>query len=97
MENAEFMLHMKIIKDMLKHKNVRIILLHNPYNKDQQVIIDAISRNSSQIIGQVKRDNPTSKISSEIKKLIIAHSEPFVAKNMLKYVILGQQKPKISN
>lgn len=97
MENNEFLLHMNIIKDMLKHKNVRIILLHHPYTSDQQIIIDAISRNSKNIIGQIIRKKETKKIAKEIERLIMADTDPFIPKSMLQYVILGQQKPIISS
>jgi len=97
MDDKEFLLHMKIIKHMLAKPNVRIILLHNPYNESQQVIIDAISRESIKIIGQVVRVPPIKEKAEEIKRLILAHKDPGIPCHKLKYVILGQQKPKFYN
>jgi len=97
MDDKEFLLHMKIIKDMLVKPNIRIILLHNPYNESQQVIIDAISRESIKIIGQVVRVPPIQEKAKEIQRLILAHKDPGISCDKLKYVILGQQKPKLDN
>ena len=97
MDNKEFLLHMKIIKDMLAKPNIRIILLHNPYNESQQRIIDAISRESTKIIGQVVRVPPIQEKAKEIQRLILAHKDPGISCDKLRYVILGQQTPKAHN
>ncbi len=97
MDDDEFLLHMKIIKVMLTHSNVRLILLHNPYNESQQIIIDAISRQSIKIIGQVIRTPPIKEKADEIKRLIAAHKDPGIPRDKLRYVILGQQKPELNN
>lgn len=94
MDNAEFLYHMEIIRDMLKHKHVRIILLHPPYTKSQQIIIDSICRNSKKIIGQIERKPPIKDAAREIQRLIHSHHEPFISQEKLRYVIIGRQKPK---
>lgn len=94
MDDAEFLLHMQIIRDMLKHKHVRIILLHPPYSDSQQVIIDAICRHSTKIIGQLERKPPIIDAAKEVERLILAHKDPFIPVDQLQYVIIGQQKPK---
>ena len=94
MDNDEFLLHMKIIKHMLAKPNVRIILLHNPYTESQQIIIDAISRQSIKIIGQIVRTPPLKEKAKEITRLIKAHKDPGISRDKVRYVILGQQKPK---
>ena len=95
MDNAEFLYHMEIISDMLKQKNVRIILLHTPYTKPQQQIIDSICRNSTHIIGQIERKSPIIDAAKEIERLIHSHHEPFISIDKLQYVIIGRQKPKL--
>ena len=92
MENSEFLYHLYILRDMLKNPLVRIILMHPEYTQNQQKIIDSISRQSVQIIGQVLRKPPIAKAAKEIQRLFLANAEPFVPKDKLKYVILGQQK-----
>jgi len=94
MEDAEFLFHMKIIKNMLKHRHVRIILLHPPYTETQQRIIDSICRNSKNIIGQVERKPPMKEAAKEIKRLILSHHEPLINSDQLKLVLIGQQKIK---
>ncbi len=94
MEDAEFLYHMKIIRDMLKHPHVRIILLHPPYTEAQQTIIDSICRNSKNILGQVKRKPPMKEVANEVKRLIAAHHDPHIKKEQLQYVLIGQQKVK---
>ncbi len=94
MDNAEFLYHMNIIKDMVKHPHVRIILLHTPYTESQQKIIDSISRQSKYIIGQVERKPPIVEAAKEIERLILAHKDPFIPADMLQYVVIGRQKPK---
>ncbi len=96
MDNPEFFYHLNIIKDFMKDKSVRIILLHPPYTNTQQKIIDSICRNSYQIIGQIVRREPMIKATLEIKRLIDSHKDPFISSDDLKYVILGRQKPKIN-
>ena len=96
MENAEFLYHLNIIKNLMKDKRSRIILLHIPYTKTQQKIIDSICRNSIQIIGQIERKEPKINVSREIKRLIESNKEPFIPSDQLRYVILGRQKPKIN-
>ncbi len=97
MDNDEFLLHMKIIREMLAKSEVRLILLHNPYNESQQIIIDAISRQSRKIIGQVIRTPPIKEKAEEIQRLILAHKDPGIPRDKLRYVILGQQKPELNN
>lgn len=96
MENIEFLHHMDLLKELLKKKNIRIILLHTPYTIAQQHIIDSVCRNSNQIIGQLERKNPSIETAEELKRLISAHKEPFISPDELQYVILGRQKPKIT-
>jgi hypothetical protein len=96
MDNDEFYYHMELIRDMLKFSDVRIILFHPPYTKTQQVIIDSISRNSKNIIGQLVRPTITKKnvetASKEIERLITSHHEPLISNDKLRFVIIGQQK-----
>ena len=98
MDNDEFYHHMEIIRDMLKFPDVRIVLFHPPYTKTQQVIIDSISRNSINIIGQLVRPTITKKdiekTSKEIARLITSHHEPLISNDKLRFVIIGQQKIK---
>jgi len=96
MDNAEFLYHLNIIKDLIKKSHVRIILLHPPYNESQQNIIDSISRQSKHIIGQLERKPPLQDVAKEIQRLISSHKDPFVAPDELQYVVLGKQKPKIN-
>jgi len=96
MDNPEFFYHLNIIKDLMKDKGIRIILLHTPYTEAQQKIIDSICRNSYQIIGQIERTEPMIKATLEVKRLIDSHKDPFISSDDLKYVILGRQKPKIN-
>ena len=96
MDTSEFFYHLQIIKDFMKDKSFRIILLHTPYTETQQKIIDSICRNSYQIIGQIERKEPMIKATLEIKRLIESHKDPFIPSDCLKYVILGRQKPKIN-
>lgn len=96
MDNSEFFHHMNLIKELMKDKSVRLILLHPPYTNIQQHIIDSICRNSKQIIGQLERTNPVDKTTQEMKRLIDSHKDPFIPSDDLKYVILGRQKPKIN-
>ena len=93
MDNAEFLYHLDIIKDLIKKPHVRIILLHPPYNESQQIIIDSISRQSKHIIGQLVRKHPIIDVAKEIERLILSHKDPFVAADELQYVVLGKQKP----
>ena len=94
MDNAEFLYHLSIIKDLIKKPHVRIILLHPPYNESQQVIIDSISRQSKHIIGQLERKPPILDVAKEIDRLISSHKDPFIAADELQYVVLGKQEPK---
>ncbi len=98
MDNDEFVYHMEIIRDMLKFPDVRMVLFHPPYTNSQQVIIDSISRNSINIIGQLVRPNITKKdiekASKEIARLITSHHEPLISNDKLRFVIIGQQKIK---
>ena len=94
MDNAEFLYHLSIIKDLIKKPHVRIILLHPPYNESQQVIIDSISRQSKHIIGQLERKPPLLDAAKEIERLISSHKDPFIAADELQYVVLGKQEPK---
>lgn len=94
MDNAEFLYHLNIIKDLIKKPHVRIILLHPPYNESQQIIIDSISRQSKHIIGQLERKPPILDAAKEIDRLISSHKDPFIAADELQYVVLGRQKPK---
>ncbi len=94
MDDAEFLHHMELIRDMLKHQHVRIVLLHPPYTQHQQRIIDAICRNSTKIIGQIERRLPIEKTAQEVSRLIFSHHEPCIRTKGLQYVILGQQKVK---
>ena len=98
MDNDEFFYHMELIRNTLKFPDVRIILLHPPYTKTQQVIIDSISRNSINIIGQLERLTITKKdikkTSKEIVRLIKSHHEPLISNDKLRFVIIGQQKIK---
>ncbi len=95
MDNAEFFIHMKIIRQMFKKsKYIRIILLHNPYTESQQIIIDSISRHSKQIIGQLERIPPLINVAKEIERLILSNSEPHSIQKRLQFVVLGQQKSK---
>jgi len=87
---------LQIIKDLMKNRHVRIILLHHIYTKTQQKIIDSICRNSNAIIGQIERKSPTIETVKEMLRLLDSHKEPFVASDQLQYVILGRQKPKIN-
>jgi len=96
MDNPEFLYHLNIIKELMKDKSVRIILLHTPYTETQQKIIDSICRNSTQIIGQIERKEPMKKALLEMKRLLESHKEPFIPEDQLKYVIVGRQKPKIN-
>ncbi len=92
MDNAEFFLHMEIIGKMIKKsKYIRIILMHNPYTKSQQTIIDSISRQSKHIIGQIERKSPIINAAKEIERLILSNSEPYSTQKKLQYVVLGQQ------
>jgi hypothetical protein len=93
-DNAEFLYHLNIIKDLIKKPHVRIILLHPPYNESQQIIIDSISRQSKHIIGQLERKPPILDAAKEIDRLISSHKDPFIAADELQYVVLGRQKPK---
>lgn len=93
MDNAEFLYHLNIIKDLIKKPHVRIILLHPPYNEAQQSIIDSISRQSKHIIGQLERKPPLKYAAEEIQRLILSHKDPFIAADELQYVVLGRQKP----
>lgn len=97
MDDKEFLLHMQIIKDLLAKPDVRLILLHNPYNESQQRIIDAISRQSRKIIGQVERVPPIQEKAEEIQRLILANKDPGIPHDKLRYIILGQQKPELNN
>ncbi len=92
METREFLYHLYIIRDLIKNPHIRIILLHPPYTIPQQRIIDSISRQSKQIIGQVERKLPMNKPAQEIERLITACHEPFIKKDQLQYVIVGRQK-----
>lgn len=96
MDNDEFFHHLEIIRDMLKHSHVRIILFHPPYTKSQQAIIDSISRNSINIIGQMVRPSISKKnvekASKEIARLISSHHEPLISNDKLRFVVIGQQK-----
>ena len=98
MENDEFFYHMELIRNMLKFPDVRIILFHTPYTKSQQIIIDSISRNLINIIGQIERPPITKKdiekVSKEIARLISSHHEPIISNDKLRFVILGRQKIK---
>jgi len=98
MNNDEFVYHMELIRDMSKYADVRMILFHPPYTKSQQVIIDSISRNSINIIGQLVRptitDKEVEKASKEIARLIKSHHEPLISNDKLRFVIIGQQKIK---
>ena len=94
MDNAEFLYHLSIIKDLIKKPHVRIILLHPPYNESQQVIIDSISRQSKHIIGQLERKPSLLDAAKEIERLISSHKDPFIAADELQYVVLGRQEPK---
>ena len=94
MDNAEFLYHLSIIKDLIKKPHVRIILLHPSYNESQQVIIDSISRQSKHIIGQLERKPPLLDAAKEIERLISSHKDPFIAADELQYVVLGKQEPK---
>lgn len=94
MENKEFLLHLKTIKELIKTPNVRIILLHPPYTKDQQKTIDSICRVSKHIIGQIERTTPMKDAAEEIGRILHSNKEPFVSADKLKYVILGKIKPK---
>ncbi len=96
MDNSEFFNHLNIIKDLMKDKSIRIILLHTPYTTTQQKIIDSICRNSYQIIGQIERTKPMIKATLEMKRLIDSHKDPFIPSEALKYIVLGRQKPKIN-
>lgn len=96
MDASEFFHHLEILKDLMKNRHFRIILLHTPYTKAQQKIIDSICRNSNQIIGQIERKEPKMKAAKEIKRLIESHKEPFIPSDQLQYVVLGRQKPKIN-
>ena len=96
MDNPEFFHHLEIIKEFMKNKQLRIILLHTPYTETQQKIIDSICRNSNQIIGQIERKEPKIKAALEIKRLIESHKDPFISSDQLQYVVLGRQKPKIN-
>lgn len=96
MDNPEFFHHLILLKNFMKNKQNRIILLHTPYTKSQQKIIDSICRNSIQIIGQIERKEPKIKAAMEIKRLIESHKEPFVAADQIQYVVLGRKKPKIN-
>lgn len=95
MENAEFLYHLNIIKDLIKHPYVRIILLHPPYTESQQRIIDSICRNSKHIIGQIERKPPLKEAAEEIERLILANPDPLIPDDVIQYVIVGRQKPKI--
>ena len=79
---------------MLKHRHVRIILLHTPYTKKQQKIIDSVCRESKYIIGQIERKLPIMDAAKEIELLVKSHNEPFIDESKLQYVIIGRQKPK---
>jgi len=96
MDNDEFVHHMEIIRDMMQHQDVRIILFHPPYTNSQQAIIDAISRNSTNIIGQLVRPTVSKKnvekASREIARLISSHHDPLISNDQLRFVIIGQQK-----
>ncbi len=97
MDNDEFCHHLELIRDMLKNPDVRIILFHPPYTKSQQAIIDSISKNSKNIIGQLERIITIDKIekaSKEIARLISSHHESFINNDQLQFVIIGQQKVK---
>lgn len=94
MDTPEFFYHLQIIKNLLKDKSVRIILVHPSYTKTQQKIIDSICRNSTKIIGQVERKPPIVEVAKEIERLIAAHTEPFIPSDQLQYVVVGQQKLK---
>lgn len=96
MDNPEFFYHLQIIKDLMKNRHVRIILLHPIYTKTQQKIIDSICRNSNQIIGQIERKSPTIETAKEMQRLIESQKEPFIASDQLQYVVLGKKKPKIN-
>ena len=80
--------------DLLEKPNARLILLHPPYTKSQQKIIDSICRHSTKIIGQVERKPPIVEVAKEIGRLIAAHREPFIPVDQLRCVIIGQLKPK---
>ncbi len=97
MDNAEFLYHLNIIKDMIKKPHVRIILFHVPYTESQQRIIDSISRQSKHIIGQLERKPPLKYAAEEIQRLILSHKDPFIATDQLQYVVLGRQEPKKNN
>ncbi len=92
MNKEEFLIHMNIIRDLLKNPILRIIIFHNPYTETQQHIIDTICIQNIQIIGQVERKKPYDKSFAEIKRLINSHHEPFEEQKHLQLVILGQQK-----
>lgn len=97
MDNAEFLHHMEIIKNMIKRPHVRIILLHVPYTESQQAIIDCISRQSKHILGQIERKPPLKDAAEEIQRLILSQKDPFVSADKLQYVILGKQDPNKKN
>jgi len=94
MNENEFLYHMEIIMDLLKKPSVRIILLHPPYTKSQQCVIDNICKNSNNIIGQVVRVPPMKKAAEEIGRLISTHHEPHTNLDLLQYIIVGRQKIK---
>jgi hypothetical protein len=97
-DNDEFVYHLEIIRDMSKHADVRMILFHPPYTKSQQAIIDSISKNSINIIGQLERPSVTKKniekVSKEIVRLISSHHEPLISNDKLRFVIIGKQEIK---
>lgn len=94
MNDPDFLHHMKIIRDMLRHPHVRIILMHPPYLESQQSIIDSICRNSKKIIGQIERKPPIIDAAIEIERMILSHHEPFIDESKLQYVIIGRQSVK---
>jgi len=92
MENKEFLYHLNMIRKLIKNPHIRIILLHPPYTKEQQMHIDSFCRRSRHVIGQIERKPPFKDASEEIKRLIFADHDPSIPKDKIQYVVLGRQK-----
>ncbi len=98
MKNYEFRNHLKVIqKILIKSKNNRLILVNQEYSDIQQRKIDSICSVNLQIVGQIKRTSENFDVTQEITNLVNADKEPFIHKDELSYVIMGQIRSKNSD
>ena len=97
MERSEFLHHLNLIKELIEKPNIRIILMHPPYDNKQQKIIDSICSECENIIGQIERTPPLKEKAKEIQRLIASHHDPYLKEDQIQYIVLGQQKPIIKD